>query len=179
MGMATHASIEIGAPPDVVFRWLIEPQKLTVWLGGAGAMPPDTSLLKVGYVGMSQIQAPGGSSRDAVLRVTAYSPPTKFSFTMSYPGGTSTTAYTLSNHSGTTTLTVASQTDMGATDTSAVERLLEHQPRLLRWFVHHQMRTMEAKLAHGDFDTATQKQIQSGLDDTLAKLKTAIEGQHP
>ena len=179
MGMTTHASIEITAPADVVFRWLIEPQKLTVWLGGAGAMPQDTSQLKVGYVGTSQIQAPGGGARDTVLRVTEYSPPTRFSFTMSYPGGTSTTAYTLSDHGGTTMLTVASETDMGATDTSALDSQLEHQPRLLRMFVRRQLRTMEKKLAHGDFDAATQQQIQSALDDSLAKLKSAIEGQGP
>lgn len=92
-----------------------------------------------------------GGKRDSVLTVTEYVPPTRFGFAISYPGGISTTAYTLTEHEGTTTLAVDGDT-----------------------YIHHQLHKFEKQLAHGDFDASTQQAMRSGLEDTLAKLKSAI-----
>ena len=45
MGMQTNGRIEIAKPAAEVFRWLVEPEKLTAWAGGAGLMPADPSTL--------------------------------------------------------------------------------------------------------------------------------------
>ena len=53
MGMLTKGRVEIAAPAADVFDWLVDPVKLTAWLGGAGGMPEDPRDL---HVGMEQHQ---------------------------------------------------------------------------------------------------------------------------
>ncbi len=117
MGMQTTASVEIARPAAEVFRWLVEPTRLTAWAGSAGIMPADPGVLAVGYENSGPVAGIAGG--DARMRVEAWNPPHTFGARMTYAGGDATTAYSLAESAGTTTLTVVSDTDWAKPDLSA------------------------------------------------------------
>ncbi|HWH98433.1 MAG TPA: hypothetical protein VNS80_08720, partial [Pseudolysinimonas sp.] len=75
MGMQTNGSVEIAKPAAEVFRWLVEPEKLTAWAGGAGVMPADPSVLHSGFEASGPIPALAG---DAHMRIENWNPPLGF-----------------------------------------------------------------------------------------------------
>jgi len=47
MLLETTRTIEIGAPPEEVFGWLVEPDKLKAWTDAESRFPPDGSMERV------------------------------------------------------------------------------------------------------------------------------------
>jgi hypothetical protein len=62
MALVTHATVTIEAVPSEVFAWLIDPAKLTTWLGAPGGMPENASELHAGWTGSSTMAAPVGGT---------------------------------------------------------------------------------------------------------------------
>src|SRR4029078_6052809 len=61
MGIKTDASIQIDAPPETVFDWLTERDKLAEWTGVApDYMPADVSELTAGLPGQGTLKAAHG-----------------------------------------------------------------------------------------------------------------------
>jgi uncharacterized protein YndB with AHSA1/START domain len=178
MGMLTKGRVEIAAPAKDVFAWLIEPVKLTTWLGTAGAMPEDSSLLHVGWSSTTDTPPLG----KVTVEITAYEPPTEFGSRTTYQGGDSITTYRLVEGDGTTTLTLEGDTDWarpeGSWD-SAMDKALEGQPAEMRAAAEQQLDRVEDQLEHGAFDSMAQGQMQQALDASLQKLKSLIEAGEP
>lgn len=176
MGLRTHATVSIAAPAPEVFAWLVEPAKLTAWLGGAGGMPEDTSLLHAGWSTSSTMVTPGGS-RPVCTTITDYRPPLRMSMTVTYDGGRSVSSYTLVERPGLTDVTVDADTDLAAADTSAVDAGLTGQPALLRWFVHGWLSFLKWVLARGAFDARTEAAMNTALGESMTKLKALVEAR--
>jgi uncharacterized protein YndB with AHSA1/START domain len=179
MGMVTSASIDLAATPADVFRWLIEPKRLTQWLGASGAMPTDSSVLKAGFTAQSTMDAPGGAKWPTSLMIDEYSPPTSYSFTLTYPGGTAKTTYSLAATPTGTRLSVNADTDYASADNSKVDTAAAHESFLMRAYIHLAVAVVEHKLAKGELTGAnesTQGAMQKGLEESLTKLKSLVEG---
>lgn len=175
MGMHTKATVDIAAPRDEVFRWLVEPDKLTAWLGGEGAMPADPSVLKVGYTATGTMPAPEGP-RSNTLTVTAWDPPSTFGCTITYAGGDSISLYTLTETATGTHLELTGDTDWAQADTSAAEHQLEGQDAASAALGRAALENMKKLLADGAWDDLTRNAMQKSLEESLAKLKQLVEG---
>ena len=176
MGMQTHGRIEITRPAAEVFRWLVEPEKLAAWAGGAGLMPADPAALHSGFEATGPIPALAG---DARMRIETWNPPHGFAVTMTYAGGDATTTYALAESGGTTTLTSSSDADWGTPDLSAMEAQLAQQSPEVQAAMHHAIDLMNSQVGTGAFDATAQAGMQTALDQSLAKLKSLAEAQEP
>lgn len=173
MGMQTSARVEIARPAAEVFRWLVEPDKLTAWAGSGGVMPADPSALAVGFENTGPVAGVAGG--EATMRVDTWNPPLTFGVTVRYQGGTAFTSYTLAESAGTTTLTCASDTDWATPDLGDVEAQIAAQSPEVQSVMQHAIDTMNQQLAAGAFDAGTQAMMQSALEASLAKLKSLAE----
>lgn len=173
MGTQTSARVEISRPAAEVFRWLVEPEKLTAWAGSPGVMPADPAVLGVGFENTGAV--PGISGGEATMRVDAWNPPLSFGVTVSYAGGAASTRYALAESAGTTTLTCSSDTDWAAPDLGAVEAQIAAQSPEVQAAMHHAIDTMNARLKTGAFDEGTRAMMQSALEASLAKLAALAE----
>ncbi len=173
MGLQTNARVEIARPAAEVFRWLVEPEKLTAWAGSAGVMPSDPSVLAVGFEHTGPVA--GISGGEATMRVDAWNPPLSFGVTVSYAGGRASTTYALAETGGATTLTCASDTDWATPDLGAVEARIAAQSPEVQSVMQHAIDTMSAQLATGAYDAGTQAMMQSALEASLANLKALAE----
>lgn len=174
MGMNSKASIDISAPLDEVFSWLVEPAKVLVWAGTTGGYPEDSSQLGAGYTSTFPMAAPGGE-RTATFTVTEYDPPNALGTRLVYDGGDQITGYRLAAKGDGTTLEVSADTDWGAMDMSAMDAAMAAMTPEQQATVKAQLEQMQAQLAAGAFDSGTQAQLQQALDESMQKLKTAIE----
>lgn len=170
--MTTNGSIEIAKPAAEVFRWLVEPEKLTAWAGGAGLMPADPTVLRSGFEASGPIPALAG---DAHLRIGTWNPPLGFDVTMTYAGGDATTTYTLSESGGTTTLTSSSDSDWGKPDLSEMEKQMAQQSPEIQAAMHHAIDLMNSQVGAGAYDATAQQGMQAALDQSLSKLKSLVE----
>lgn len=173
MGMLTSGRVEIAAPAADVFGWLIDPVKLTAWLGGSGGMPEDTAELHTGW--SSTTDTPAGSVR---IEVTAYEPPSRLTFRSTYEGGDSVSAYSLVEGDGVTTLTLEGDTDWGRPKggfEAAVDAAMAGRSDELQAAADAQLEALETRLEHGEFDGVAQAQMQQALDASLLKLKSLVE----
>ena len=148
MGMKTSAQIQIAKPAAEVFRWLIEPAKLTAWAGGAGVMPADPAALHSGFEASGPIPALAGDA---------------------------TTIYTLSESGGATTLASSSDTDWGKPDLSELEKQAAQQSPEIQAAMHHAIDLMNQQVGAGAFDATAQQGMQAALEASLAKLKQLAE----
>jgi uncharacterized protein YndB with AHSA1/START domain len=174
MGMLTNGRVEIAAPAKDVFAWLIEPAKLTTWLGVAGAMPEDTSQLHVGWSSTTDTPPVG----KLTVEITAYDPPTLLASRSTYQGGDSITTYRLVEGDGVTTLTLEGDTDWARPEgawENAVDQALEGQPADIKEAAEAQVDKVEDQLEAGAFDGMAQGQMQASLDASLQKLKALVE----
>jgi len=174
MGMLTNGRVEIAAPAKDVFAWLIEPAKLTTWLGAAGAMPEDTSQLRVGWTSTTDTPPLG----KVTVEITAYEVPTLLGCRTTYAGGDSLTTYRLVEGEGVTTLTLEGDTDWARPEGAwegAIDTALEGQSAEVRAEAEEQLDKVEDQLEHGAFDSLAQGQMQQSLDASLQKLKTLVE----
>jgi hypothetical protein len=139
-------------------------------------MPEDSSQLQLGFKAAGSMQAPDGP-RPTELEVTAWEPPHDFAFRMTYPGGSATSTYKLTEVDSGTHLEVTGETDWGSMIAlpEQVEDLIDRQPKLIQIFAHHQLHEMQHRLQSGEFDQATTVQMQQVLEAELDKLKHAVE----
>jgi uncharacterized protein YndB with AHSA1/START domain len=172
MGMQTSAQIVIAKPAADVFRWLVEPEKLSAWAGGPGLMPADPSVLRSGFEVSGPIPALAG---DAHMRVENWNPPLGFAVTMTYSGGDATTTYTLTESGGTTTLTSTSDSDWGKPDLSELEKQMAQQSPEIQAAMHHAIDLMNSQVGSGAYDATAQQGMQAALEQSLAKLKEVAE----
>jgi uncharacterized protein YndB with AHSA1/START domain len=176
MGMQTSAQITIGKPAAEVFRWLIEPEKLTAWAGGAGLMPADPAALHSGFEASGPIPALAG---DAQLRIENWNPPLGFAVTMTYAGGDATTTYALAESGGVTTLTSSSDSEWGRPDLSDLEKQMAQQSPEIQAAMHHAIDLMNSQVGSGAYDATAQQGMQAALEHSLARLKALIEAGEP
>ena len=170
--MQTNGRIEIARPAAEVFRWLVEPEKLTAWAGGAGLMPDDPAALHSGFEASGTLPALAGEAR---LRIENWNPPLGFAVTMTYAGGDATTTYALSESGGATTLTSSSDADWGRPDLSALEQQMAQQTPEVQAAMHHAIDLMNSRVGTGTFDAPAQQGMQAALDQSLARLKSLVE----
>lgn len=170
--MQTNGRVEITAPAAEVFRWLVEPEKLTAWAGGAGLMPADPGALRDGFEATGPLPMLAG---DARLRIDGWNPPHGFVVTMTYAGGDATTTYALTESAGVTTLTCSSDTDWGKPDLSAVEAKAAQQSPEVQAAMHHGIDLMNSQVGAGQFDAIAQAGMQAALDSSLARLRSLVE----
>jgi uncharacterized protein YndB with AHSA1/START domain len=172
MGMQTTGTVQIARPAAEVFRWLVEPDKLTAWAGGAGLMPADPGVLRSGFEASGSLPMLSG---DARLRIENWDPPRGFSVAMTYAGGDATTSYSLAEADGTTTLTSSSDTDWGKPDLTEVEKQAAQQSAEVQAAMHHAIDLMNQQVGAGAFDATAQQGMQAALEASLAKLKELAE----
>ncbi len=174
MGMISKSTIDIAAPAAQVFGWLTEPAKVLVWAGTTGGYPEDQSSLAAGYTSTFPMAAPGGE-RTATFTVTEYDPPNALGTRLVYDGGDQISSYKLTVKGEGTTLEVTADTDWGSMDVSAMDAAMAAMTPEQQETVKAQLEQMKAQLAAGQFDAGTQAQLQQALDQSMQKLKTAIE----
>ena len=179
MPLQTTRTIEIGAPPQEVFGWLIEPDKLKAWTDAETKLPADTSQLRVGYKLEDTFQAPDGE-RKYEFEVTAYDPPRELAYVDTYAGGKATVSYRLSESGGSTQLDAAMSADTAAPVTTipdAVKQQLAQLPEMQRQMAEQQM-AVAMKQMQG-YDAGTNPQAvqawNAKIDAELGKLKELIE----
>lgn len=172
MGMTTNAQITIAKPAAEVFRWLIEPEKLTAWAGGPGLMPADPAVLGSGFEASGSIPALAG---DAHMRIENWNPPLGFAVTMTYAGGDATTTYAFTESGGTTTLSSSSDSDWGNPDLSDLEKQMAQQSPEIQAAMHHAIDLMNSQVGSGAHDATAQQGMQAALEQSLAKLKSLAE----
>lgn len=172
MGMQSSGAVEIAKPVDVVFRWLVEPEKLTAWTGGAGLYPADPSVLGEGFEATGPVPAMEG---EATLRIRDWNPPLGYTAVMTYSGGDSTTTYELREAEGVTTLAVRSDTDWGRPDLSALEAQMAGQSPEIQAAMRQALDMMAGQVGAGAYDATAQAGMQASLDESLAKLKALVE----
>lgn len=147
MGMLTSARVDIAAPATDVWVWLVEPARLTRWLGGTGAMPEDSSVLQPGW--STTIDAPPVGR--VTLEIQEYVPPVRLRYRSVYAGGDAITTCTLTEGEGFTTLLLEGDTDWARPEGA--------------W-------QGELDAALGD---RAEEAMQHSLDASLQKLKALIE----
>jgi uncharacterized protein YndB with AHSA1/START domain len=176
MGMLTHGRIDIAAPAADVFAWLVEPAKITAWLGASGGMPEDPSQLRAGWSSTTDSPPLG----KVTVEVLAYEPPTHLEFRQTYPGGDSISTYRLAEGDGVTTLTLEGDTDWARPEgawENAIDAALAAQPEDVRDVAEAQLDKVEDQLEAGAFDSAAQGQMQAAVDTSMQKLKALIEAR--
>jgi uncharacterized protein YndB with AHSA1/START domain len=179
MPLETTRTIEIGAPPEEVFGWLVEPDKLRAWTDAESRFPADGSELRVGYRIDGSFKAPDGE-RTFTLEITAYDPPRELAYVETYAGGRSTARYALAATAAGTTLELAVSADQAAPSTSepdAVRAQLAQLPEAQRQLAERQMAIAMQRVA--GYDSTTDPRVQEAwakkVDAELAKLKELVE----
>jgi len=178
MGMLTKSRVEIAAPAAEVLYWLTEPPKLTAWLGGAGGMPEDSSVLEPGWTTTTD-NPPVGTT---TIEIVTWDPPRRLDYLTTYAGGDAHTSYQLAEGDGVTTLICESDTDWARPEglwDAAVDSAVAGQPEAVRDVVEGQLDQMEDRLDAGMFDGMAQGRMQSALDASMQKLKALIEAAAP
>jgi uncharacterized protein YndB with AHSA1/START domain len=172
--MLTSGSVQIAAPAREVWAWLVEPVRLTAWLGAAGGMPEDSSQLVAGWTSTTDTPPLG----KVTVEILAYQPPERLEYRTTYAGGDSISTYRLVEGDGVTTLTLEGDTDWarpeGAWD-AALDSAMEGQPAEVREAAEAQLDQVEEQLEQGRFDTLAQDQMQTAVESSLTKLKALIE----
>lgn len=82
MGLGSEASVEIAAPPERVFEWLVDPARYSRWTGTEVEwLPADRSALRRGYRGVEVEPLPDRAINPKMkpaptdVEVTRYEPP--------------------------------------------------------------------------------------------------------
>lgn len=145
------ASIEIAAPPDVVFPYLTDPDLLRLWLGGFRGSRPLSGVGHAGggptlQVGTRSIDTivEGGREMEMETEIVRYEPPRELDVKITGRGMNAVSAYRLAGER-TTTVTHTQELRLGGV------------AKLLTPFIGGQM--------------------EKRLREDLARLKTAVEAQ--
>jgi uncharacterized protein YndB with AHSA1/START domain len=151
MGVLTSGRVEIAAPASEVFDWLVDPVKLTAWLGAADGMPEDAAQVHVGWSNTTDTPELGR----VTVEITGYDPPHVLEYRTTNAGGDSLTTYRLVEGDGVTTVALEGDTDRARPAWDAED--------------------VGDQLQRGVFDDLGQSQMQQALDASLQKLKALIE----
>ncbi len=94
--MSTYtATIEIAAPPEAVFPFLVEPERLRLWVGGFVSSEPLTK----GPVGVGtrsvDVFTEGGREMRMTTEIIAFEPPRRIEITITTPFGEAVSDYRL------------------------------------------------------------------------------------
>jgi len=176
MGMLTSGRVEIAAPAADVFAWLVDPVRLTAWLGASGGMPDDVSQLRAGWTSTTETPPLG----KVTVEMLAFEPPTHLEYRTTYQGGDSIATYRLTEGEGVTTLTLEGDTDWARPEGSwdaALDTAMEGQSAEAHDAAEAELDKVEAKLDAGEFDGLAKDQMQQAVDASLQKLKTLVESQ--
>lgn len=173
MGMRTSATVEIAAPIAEVFSWLVEPGKLTAWLGGPGGMPDDPSQLHEGAT--MTAAAPGIAGGEVTMRIDAWDPPNGYTVTSTYPGGSQRVSYRLAGTADRTSLTCEGESDWAEPDPSRMDAALAGQPAEWQQVARAWVEQMLDRVDEGAYDAMAQPGLQAALEEQLAKLKQLVE----
>jgi uncharacterized protein YndB with AHSA1/START domain len=171
--MLTSGRIEIAAPAVDVWAWLIDPVKLTTWLGASGGMPEDPAELHVGWSATNETAA--GAVR---VEITVFEPPTRLAYHSTYTGGDQLSTYYLTEGDGVTTLTLEGDTDWGRPKggmEAALDEAMKDQPAATVAAAEGMLDRLEDQLESGAFDSAAQPQLQQAVEANLTRLKTLVE----
>jgi uncharacterized protein YndB with AHSA1/START domain len=179
MSLETTRTIEVGAPPEEVFAWLVEPDKLRAWTDADSGFPADHWELRAGYRIDGSFQAPDGE-RKFSLEITAYDPPRELAYVETYADGRSTARYGLAATAAGTTLELAVSADQAAPSTSvpdAVRAHLAQLPEAQRELAEQQMAIAMQRIA--TYDSTADPRVREAwakkVDAELAKLKELVE----
>lgn len=176
MGMLTSGRVEIAAPAMDVFSWLIDPVKLTAWLGASGGMPEDPGQLHAGWTSTTDTPPLG----KVTVEMLAFEPPTRLEYRTTYQGGDSIASYRLTEGEGVTTLTLEGDTDWARPEGSwddALDRAMEGQSVQAHQAAEVELDKVEEKLDAGGFDSLARDQMQQAVDASMTKLKALVELQ--
>jgi uncharacterized protein YndB with AHSA1/START domain len=181
MGIKTQVEIDIAAPPEAVFQWLTQREKVAQWAGADPTyMPSDGSELTAGYRSRGTFHAPDGD-REVDFEITAYEPPALFAYRNSYAGGDQTSTYRLNPAGAGTHLELSADTDyaqMGALPAAQQEQLAK-LPAAMRALVQHNIERMEKQLEAHAFDDnpALTAAMAQQTKTMLEKLKQLVEAE--
>jgi uncharacterized protein YndB with AHSA1/START domain len=180
MAYEATGTIEIAAPPEAVFPWLTDPQKLPRWTGmdSAGLLPGNSSDLHPGYRSTGAFSTPDGE-RDLEFEVVTHDPPHEFAFRETYRGGKSVATYRLSDSGDGTRLDVHATIDSAALAgvPDRVEQQVDELPGPTRRFARWQIHRIEEQLESGQIGSmpGVEERMSAMVNDELAKLKQCVE----
>jgi hypothetical protein len=162
-----EAAIEIRAPAEEVFEWLVDRRKVSIRENRrVGWLPEDRASLGVGYRATEVIEVSGvltwpnpGRRIEIAAEVTGYDPPLRFTYRVRQRGSETFHDSRLTPRGEGVVLTLESETRFGfLTSVQARLKSVEHRGERMR------LDEMVARLA------------QEGLEGHLSALRTAIEG---
>jgi uncharacterized protein YndB with AHSA1/START domain len=184
LGIQTHSTVEIAAPPAEVFEWITHRDKLKAWTGvDSNLFPEDPSELRTGYHGTGTMPAPDGP-RPVTIDVSRYDPPHEFDFTETYAGGNSVIGYKLTESGSGTALEMHADTDVAAPamqtpQLDQMEQQIDHLPFAMRMLARHQMeKAMELYTSAAASDANAEAlawPMQQQVDAQMQRLKSLIE----
>ena len=186
MGIRTEVEIEIAAPPAEVFEYLVDPEKLEDWYGSGETMPADRSQLRVGYVVEGEMAMPVDIDPDYKrayrFEITGYDPPHLLAFTLSYRGGESESVYELEEGGLGTRLRGRDESDwaeLPSLDEVMEMQQVKEQPEWVREQIRattpEKLERTRGEIGAGAWDSATQPKMQAVFEETVRKLKRAVE----
>jgi len=186
MGIRTEVEIEIAATPAEVFEYLVDPEKLEAWYGSGETMPADRSRLRVGYAVEGEMAMPldidPGHKRGYRFEITGYDPPKLLAFELTYRGGESESVYELEAGGLGTRLRGFDESDWA--ELPLVDEVMEmeqvrEQPawvrKHLRNVIPAQLERGRTEIDAGAWDRGMQPKMQAAFEDTVRKLKRAVE----
>jgi uncharacterized protein YndB with AHSA1/START domain len=180
MGIRTDVEIQIEAPPERVFEFVTQRDKIALWAGDDPSyMPSANSELRSGYHGKGTVQAPDGP-REVEFEITAFDPPTLFAYKATYAGGDAQSTYRLAANGSGTHLEVSSDTDYAKMAMpQQTEDQIEKLPSQTQAFWHHAVHEMAQQFESGalDDDPQVKAGMETALRGTLEKLKQLAESQ--
>jgi uncharacterized protein YndB with AHSA1/START domain len=179
MPLQTTRTIDIGASPQEVFTWLVEPDKLKAWTDSTSQLPADSSELHAGWKTKGSFQAPDGQ-REFDFEITASDPPRELAYVDTYAGGKATASYRLTETSDGTRLETAMSADTAAAPTTvpdAVKEQIEQLPAMQRQMAEQQIAAAMQQMQGYDAATnpAAAQAWAAKIDAELAKLKELVE----
>ena len=183
MTFQAATSVEIAAPPATVFAWLTEREKVAGWVEGDLSMMPDPSGFHVGYKGHSTVQGADGSTRTLDYEVTVWEPPHLYSYRQTQEGMTTLAEFRLSEAGAGTLLEASTSTEWELDQMTAfkqaqaeAEAHIANQPSFVQDMVRRQMEQAEHQAEGGN--PAVDAKMKTMFDESLAKLKQAVESGH-
>ena len=180
MTFQAATSVEIAAPPETVFAWLTERDKLSRWVEGDLRMMPDPSGLQTGYKGQSTVQAADGSTRTLDYEITAWEPPLLYAYRQTQSGATTLAEFRLSPAGSGTLLEASTSTEWDVDQMDGFQKMeaeaekqIASAPSFVQDMVRRQLEQAERQAQAAN--PAIDAKMKTMFDDSLAKLKEAVE----
>ena len=134
-------TIEIAAPPEEVFEWLVDRERVARWCVALGApasfadsLPADRSEMRAGYSSETPVETRGGEygqevvQGTALMEVTGYEPPTSYATHSRHPDHDTRDTYTLEPTASGTSLRHQRTTEFTGMAAKGMEMAAKFQP---------------------------------------------------